>query len=350
MTNQELLNCLHRYTPWEILHIQNLNKLSYIEDVNQAAENPLSEAEKSFGLHLPHSPDANRNTFSEHLFFSSQPGQDIRITQHDRYSPPCLHNHEFYELIYVLEGEFTQQIADQKFVMQTGDICLIPPGVYHALDVQNYSVVLNILITKNRFQEITLNQLRGNLLIAGLLPDPLSTKKQNDYLIFHTMGDESLREMVLSMCLEEMNHEAYYQHMLYTLLLLILGHLLRHYETTCEHSSQPREGSNLNLLILQFIEQKYQTVTLTTLAEEFHYSPQHMSHRVRQLTGMSFTEYLLQKRMQKSAELLTKTAMKVKSISECVGYQNQEHFIRTFRKYYGFSPREYRNLHQSSGL
>lgn len=245
----------------------------------------------------------------------------------------------------MLEGEFTQQITDRKLVMRTGDICLIPPGIYHALDVQNYSVVVNILIKKNKFREITLNELRGNLLIAGLLPDQFPAKEQNNYLIFHTAGDEMLRKMVLSMCLEELEHKAYYQHMLHSLLLLILGHLLRHYEKTCEYSSQPQAGSTLHLLILQEIEHNYQTVTLANLADAFHYSPQHMSHLIRQLTGMSFTDYLLQKRMQKSAELLTKTAMKVKSISESVGYHNHEHFIRTFRKYYGTTPREYRSLH-----
>ena len=47
MTEQELLNCLHQYTPWEILHVKNLNKLYNIEEINQAAATPLSETEKA---------------------------------------------------------------------------------------------------------------------------------------------------------------------------------------------------------------------------------------------------------------------------------------------------------------
>ena len=63
---------------------------------------------------------------------------------------------------------------------------------------------------------------------------------------------------------------------------------------------------------------------------------------------MSFTDYLLQKRMQEASNLLINTNIKVKSISEDIGYQNQEHFIRTFRKYYGVSPSAYRNTHQKA--
>lgn len=346
MTQQELLIYLHQYTPWEMLHLQNLNNTQDIEHLNESLEHPVSEADKSFALHLPHIPDSSDETFSENLFFSDETEQEIQIVQHDRYTPPGLHKHDFFELIYIYEGEFTQQIDTSKLLMHTGDFCLIPPQVYHSLDVCNYSIVLNILIPKSKFQSIILNDLQGDNLLSTFFLGNTYSKNVNDYIIFHTNGDLKIKNIILDMCLETINKEKYYNHILNTNLLLLLSLLLRNYEKTCDLPTIKKKKDGQNFRILQYIEKNYKSITLQELSEHFHYSPQHMSHRLKQLTGMSFTEYLLQKRMKGASELLINTNIKIKSISEDVGYQNQEHFIRTFRKYYGTSPSTYRNTHQ----
>ncbi|MEL4235914.1 cupin domain-containing protein [Lactobacillus amylovorus] len=49
----------------------------------------------------------------------------MKIVKHNRYTTPLTHNHDFYEMFYVLEGEFTQSIGNQRFLMQTGDVLFI---------------------------------------------------------------------------------------------------------------------------------------------------------------------------------------------------------------------------------
>ncbi len=349
MDRGELLTAMHRYTPWEELHMHNLNARDHIDEINQALDIPLNEYEKAYGLHLPHIPDHPESTFSEKLFFSDVPGQDIVIVQHDRYTPPELHRHDFYELLYVYEGEFTQQIEEERFLMHTGDFCLIPPHVCHSLDVSNYSIVLNILITRRKFREIILGELREENILASLFPDYADKKDpfpSDGYVIFHTDGDTEIRDMILSMCLEEINKAKYSRSMLNAQLLLLFGTLLRDHERTCELPALKRKKAGNVPAILQYIESNYSTLSLQDLAEHFHYSTQYMSHLLKQATGMTFTEYLTQKRMEAASALLTGTNMKIRDISDQVGYQNQEHFIRTFRKYYGTSPGRFRSTHK----
>lgn len=350
MTQQELMIYLHQYTPWEMLHLKNLNTLQDIDLLNQSLAKPVSVADKEIGLHLPNIPDSCDDTFSENLFFSEEFGHDILIVQHDRYTPPTLHKHDFLELLYVYEGEFTQQIESTKLLMHTGDFCLIPPQVYHSLDICNYSIVLNILIPKSKFKEIIFNNLRGDNILSTFFLGNTYSANVNDYIIFHTNGDVKIQNIILDMCLEIINKEAHYNHMLNTNLLLLFGLLLRNYEKTCDLPRIKKKKDGQNFGIMKYIETNYKTLTLQELADRFHYSPQHMSHRLKQLTGMSFTNYLLEKRMQAASALLINTNIKVKSISEDIGYQNQEHFIRTFRKYYGISPSMYRNAHQKSSI
>lgn len=346
MTLQELVICLHQYTPWERLHQEHLGHSQDMEHLNQALAAPVTDQEKNTGLHLPHLPDETDGTYSEPLFFSGAAEPDIRIIQHDRYTPALMHKHDFYELVYVYEGEFIQQIESEKLLMHTGDLCLIPPGVHHSLDICNYSIVLNILITEVRFKNIIFNELKADNLISAFFLGNVYSENVNNFILFHTNGDRQIQDLILDLCLEQINQEDYYRYMINADILKLLGLLLRNYEKTCDVPRIRRRKDSENFRILQYIEQNYQTLTLHELADHFHYSAQHMSHRLKQITGVSFTEYLLRKRMKIAADLLTNTSVKVKTIGENAGYQSQEHFIRTFRKYYGVTPGAYRAMRQ----
>lgn len=63
----------------------------------------------------------------------------------------------------------------------------------------------------------------------------------------------------------------------------------------------------------------------------------------KQRLGKSPQEFLLNYRMIKATELLKLTTLSVGDVSKAVGYENQLHFSRAFKKIYGVSPREWRN-------
>ena len=100
-------------------------------------------------------------------------------------------------------------------------------------------------------------------------------------------------------------------------------------------------------LILQYIQHNYQTLTLASLAEFFHYSEPHLSTLIKQNTGCSFTMLIKQLRMADAVSYLTNTKMKVNEIAESIGYNSADHFSRVFRSEYQMSPQEYRRIHQS---
>lgn len=63
----------------------------------------------------------------------------------------------------------------------------------------------------------------------------------------------------------------------------------------------------------------------------------------KEALGKSPQEFLMSYRMIKAAELLKLTRLSIRDISNAVGYTNQLHFSRAFKKIYGLSPREWRN-------
>ena len=64
---------------------------------------------------------------------------------------------------------------------------------------------------------------------------------------------------------------------------------------------------------------------------------------VHEKSGKTFVEQVTNIRMKKARTLLKNGNMTVENIALAVGYQNVEHFTRTFRRLYHMTPVQYRN-------
>lgn len=110
---------------------------------------------------------------------------------------------------------------------------------------------------------------------------------------------------------------------------------------------RPSGNSGLNrqvaAVISQYVNEHYAMANLEEAASIVHMNPDYLSKYFKQATGRNFSEYLLQVRMEKAALLLQDIRYKTYEVSELVGYSQAKNFTRTFRKYYGMSPREFRN-------
>ena len=60
----------------------------------------------------------------------------------------------------------------------------------------------------------------------------------------------------------------------------------------------------------------------------------------------TITDYVNRKRLEQAAFLLTNSSLSVTDIAFHAGYNSRQHFGSTFEKYYGTSPRAYRQLHE----
>ncbi len=67
-----------------------------------------------------------------------------------------------------------------------------------------------------------------------------------------------------------------------------------------------------------------------------------LSYLFKQYTGTNFVNYLKGVRMKEAMRLLKETDMKVIDISQQVAYENEKHFMKTFKAEFGVSPSEYR--------
>ncbi|MGG4145870.1 response regulator [Paenibacillus algorifonticola] len=107
-------------------------------------------------------------------------------------------------------------------------------------------------------------------------------------------------------------------------------------------------GSHSRLIkkVQRFIdEQLAHTISLTMIAEHVFLHPVYLSQVYKAATDESLSEYIQRIRMEKSAYWLRNSKLKIYEIGSKVGYQNAPYFIKVFKKVYGMTPQDYRELH-----
>jgi len=111
-------------------------------------------------------------------------------------------------------------------------------------------------------------------------------------------------------------------------------------------SSNPRYGDAVNKLIQYINQNSHAQISLVKAAEELSYNPNYLSTKFKEETGVSFSEYLNNVRIQNAKRFLSSGKYKPGDVAEHVGYSDQRYFVKIFKRVVGMTPREYmRSLH-----
>ena len=98
---------------------------------------------------------------------------------------------------------------------------------------------------------------------------------------------------------------------------------------------------------LQFISQNYTSgIDIPMLASKCNMSLTAFRQHFKKCIGMLPLEYVNTCRMKAAAVMLRNTSRQIVDIAGRTGFPTLSHFNRFFKKYYGCSPREYRQRHQ----
>ena len=93
-----------------------------------------------------------------------------------------------------------------------------------------------------------------------------------------------------------------------------------------------------------FINENYRNSELSveSLCSHLHLSPTYFSTLFKRETGMSFTAYVTEVRMDQAARLLRDTGEKTYLIAEQTGYTDPNYFSYVFKRHFGVTPSKFR--------
>lgn len=119
-------------------------------------------------------------------------------------------------------------------------------------------------------------------------------------------------------------------------------------DTRFQASPRSREARVVNVAIACVEQNLHNKISQTEVARHCGVSSCQFSRIFKQVHGTTFQEYVLRRRMGQAIRLLQNPSASVTDVCYTVGFNDQSHFTRIFRRYIGVSPSAYRkNLEEA---
>ncbi len=114
-------------------------------------------------------------------------------------------------------------------------------------------------------------------------------------------------------------------------------------ELEIENIEQKSHNEVLLQKVMTVIKDKISDSDLNVemLADEIGISRVHMHRKLKELTNQSARDLIKNIRMKQAAYLLTTQKTNISEVAYAIGYSNLSHFSKSFKAYYGVSPKEY---------
>lgn len=124
---------------------------------------------------------------------------------------------------------------------------------------------------------------------------------------------------------------------------------IQHWWTLMEEQGQGGLGNRGVKAIQEYIERHFhEDLSLSVLSERFHFSPQYIAKKFKELYNTTVMTYLTEIRMDKARSLLQFTDKPVSEIGNSLGYDDENYFGKVFKKQQGVSPLQFRKQHRDS--
>lgn len=293
-------------------------------------------------------PDEIPRLMMDSKYFQKDSTSSVFLCKHNRYTPPFWHTHVFFEIIYVLSGQCEHTLPNETFHLFEGDLCLLSPSVAHTIVVNDDSIVINILIRRETIEDIFFHTLRDHNIISDFMKNSIYLKNYATYLLFHTAHDPQIRQQILDMYMEQFMGDEFSDRLISSMLMIFFTKLVRKYKKTVETPSYSRQNIMNSSQLISYILEDYENISLASLAKKLNYSVPYCSRYIKKMTGFTFQQLLKQIRFQQAESLLLNTTLNIRSVSEKLGYENPESFIRSFKAEYGISPHQFRENKKES--
>lgn len=253
----------------------------------------------------------------------------------------ALHYHNFYEIIYIMEGEFASLVEERTFSLHKGDFLLIDRNTMH-----KYEYVEKKHDSSKRIVLWITDSMLAQLSEEGTELSECFVRRGSQKYHFPIYYEEVLRGFMLKLAMSEIMDgevEGIRKTMDKGYLSLFFGYL----NILCNRkeyilAEENIENDPLVLNVNQYIEAHMEdNIMVEDISEYVHLSKFYFLRRFKELTGMTVHSYVINKRLIKACDDM-KSGVSITDAWQRAGFTDYTSFLRNFKKAYGIAPREYK--------
>ncbi len=272
---------------------------------------------------------------------------------HDKkYLPVLMHDHDFYEINIIVEGEGMHYIENNRCPAKAGSVFILPPFVKHGYFSKNNDLLIYNLELSRFFMnkyKAELFSLDGYALLFEI--EPLLRGRLDDTFLLQLTSTELARIRGEITALVENEHSDYggINVIKEARTLALIGELTKFaHEFAAQRQDTPtaKKGGELTLDIIKsvsYIHENYsEKITVEKLASLCAMSKISFLRHFKKLFGVTPYEYLIKHRIEAAKNLMREPDKTLSFIAQEVGFYDLSHFERYFIKLEGRSPSAYR--------
>lgn len=249
---------------------------------------------------------------------------------------PYLHSHDCWEILVVTDGSLSHTMNGYTFSMKIGDACFIRPTDEHYFTFDNAKKVKTItFLIKNEYMRklcaLYSEELYNNLSASGSL---IKERLPAEFIT-------SITPTILSVQSNALDSESRQFQTKIILNRIVDRFIFSEYNL----KEQNPDWFNDFLTILNTPHLCFGNVC--DLAKNTPYSYSRLSRIFKKHTGYTIVEYLSSVKINMAKEAFLYTDKTIAEIARDTGFSSISHFNRTFRRFTGTSPREFRKTNKT---
>lgn len=250
------------------------------------------------------------------------------------------HTHPSLEILYLIDGtNINFHIDDRKFELKKGDIVVINGMEAHWISEATEDLVSFVVTAQPAFLSPFRELFKKSRVRCPVISPRVDPKV---YAFFHPMFEELYDNY------KTRNENTYYREYMNGLAYMIFASIPRMLGLEPRMENIFSDKLKFPLYhVYGYIEDNIgKPITLVSAAAYINISPSRLSHMFKEFMGMSFAKYLAKYRIQYAKELLiSRPNETITNICFLSGFNNMQHFNRTFKSEYGMSPSQYKKRH-----
>ena len=231
------------------------------------------------------------------------------------------HKHEYVEILYVIEGNFTQILLGEKDQIRTGRIVITDQNCEHADYIEAENAAVLFIRVRPEYMEKLLRSYDGTDEMRQFLFHALwRQRREQSFLELKRTGEEEERRFDMERLLEvlvreNLEKEPGYEKVEQGLMIRILQHLCSDY--TLQLHSDSREGREKVFLyeLECFIRTNMDCITVEKVRRAVPLQQKIIINLIlKKYRGKSFRQYVTEIRMKYARQLLEQTDLPVRKI------------------------------------
>lgn len=247
-----------------------------------------------------------------------------------------VHHHDFFELYFLLGGEVSFRVEGRTYTLKPGDMLLINPQELHQALIDRDTIYERMVLWIDRGY-------LAELSAAGMdLAACFDTRLPTHTNLLHP---NKMQRAELQGLLEKLAGEFYGDGLGNSQYAqgLLLQFLVEVNRLALAESKQPISAEETDMVdqVLSYIGAHFtEDISLEMLSNTFYVSKYHLSHEFSKRVGTGIYRYIMFRRLMHARELLEGGTPPGEAYGQC-GFGDYANFYRSFKSFYGVSPREY---------